>query len=59
MDYFYAQIDSNAVCYAILQTHAPIEQPDMVALDAYDEAYLGKRWTGSAWESPAAAPAEP
>jgi hypothetical protein len=50
MAYYYAQINQDSICFAILQTYAPINQPHMITISAYDESVLGKRWTGSTWE---------
>jgi hypothetical protein len=50
MAFYYAQLNSDQICYAILQTYAAIAQPNMIAIPSYTESYLGKRWTGSTWE---------
>jgi hypothetical protein len=50
MTYYYAQINPSSVCFAILQTYAEITDEDMILIPAYDESYLGKRWTGTSWE---------
>ena len=50
MSYYYAQINQDSICYAILQTYAEIVQADMISISSYDESVLGKRWTGTTWE---------
>ena len=50
MSYYYAEINQDSICFAILQTYAPINQPHMITISSYDESYLGKRWTGTTWE---------
>lgn len=58
MTYYYAQIDSNFICFAVTQTSGPISQPDMIAIDSYDTSLLGKVWSDGQWldapETPAA-----
>ena len=46
---YYAQIDSNSVCFAVTQTSGPIDQPDMIAIDSYDTSLLGKVWSNGQW----------
>jgi hypothetical protein len=52
MIYYYAQVNSDAICYAVLQTYAEIVQTNMISIPAYDESYLGMEWTGSEWITP-------
>ena len=41
---FYAQIDSNNICYAVTQTSGEIIQADMISIPAYDESLLGMKY---------------
>jgi len=50
MVYYYAEINQDSICFAVLQTHSQLTQPSMISIDSYDESYLFKRWTGSTWE---------
>ena len=50
MTYYYAQTNDSSICYALLQTYAQINASNMISITAYDESYLGKRWTGTSWE---------
>ena len=50
MNYFYAQINQDDVCYAVSSTHGVIVDPDLIQLNSFDESVLGKRWTGTTWE---------
>ncbi len=43
MSNYYAQINADRVAYAVTAPHAPIQAPDMVPLDTYDETVIGKR----------------
>jgi len=49
MRYFYAQIDEDGFCVAVLNTHAPIESPLMVAMEAYDSSFIGRQFVDGAW----------
>ena len=49
MRYFYAQIDGDGVCIALLDTNAPASLPFMIAIESMDETLLGKTWTGTEW----------
>jgi hypothetical protein len=50
MTRYYAEINQDSICFAILQTHAAINELHMIVINSYDESVLGKRWTGTAWE---------
>ena len=54
MSNYYAQIDSNSVCFAVTQTSGPINQPDMIAIESYDTSLLGKVWDNGEWLDPPA-----
>lgn len=48
---FYAQLNAEDIVIAVTQTSGEIDDPKMIALDNYDTSVLGKRWTGTHWES--------
>jgi hypothetical protein len=50
MRHYYAQINSEGIVVAVLDTHAEIVAPDMVPLVSFDSAKVGEHWTGSAFE---------
>lgn len=45
----YAQINAGGVCVGLLDTPGTINAPHMIAVADYDQALIGKRWTGAAW----------
>lgn len=49
---YYAQIDSEGICFAVSKLSSTVEQADMILIDSYDTALLGKRRnaTTEAWE---------
>lgn len=47
---YYAQIDLNGICYAVTETSGIIEQADMIPIDGFDQALLGKKRVENAWE---------
>lgn len=47
---YYAQINKNNVCYAVLMLSGEVKSADMIRLSEYDEGLLGKRWNGESWE---------
>jgi len=51
--FYYAQINSASICYAVTQTAGEITQSDMIPVDSYDTTLLGKEWTESGWVEPA------
>lgn len=51
----YAQIQ-NGLCIAISQLAGPVELPDMVAIDSYDENLIGKAYDPGSGEFSAPAP---
>lgn len=55
----YAQLLADGVCFAVSQTHSPIEGPDLVEVPAYDESYIGKRHVGGGVFESVAPPARP
>lgn len=48
--YFYAQLNSSGVCFAVTQTSGPIDAPDMIPLDSYDVSYLDRTYANGAWQ---------
>lgn len=48
---FYAQLNAEDIVIAVTQTSGEIDDPKMIELDSYDHTVLGKRWTGTHWES--------
>jgi hypothetical protein len=58
MPHHYAQLTPAGVAFAITETHAELNAPDLLPLPRYDTSVLGRRWTGTHWEDSAPAPAE-
>lgn len=54
----YAQIDGAGKCVGELSTPGEINAPHMIAVDGTQAPYIGKRWTGSAWQAVAPTEAE-
>lgn len=59
MSFYYAQITSDQICFAVTQTHGPISQPDMIPITSYDTSLLGKIWTNDEWLDPPPIPPAP
>lgn len=50
--YYYAQINSQSVCHSITQLAKPIALEHVIAINSYDESYLGMFWDGVEWSTP-------
>lgn len=51
--FYYAQINENNVCTALLDTPAEItDNPKMILIDTYDLSVLGKKYNSGKWEEP-------
>ena len=69
MPHHYAQLTPAGVAFAITETHAELNAPDLLPLPRYETSVLGRRWTGTHWEdvaqalpeapAPSVAPREP
>ncbi|WP_448677641.1 hypothetical protein [Delftia acidovorans] len=55
MPHHYAQLTPACVAFAITETHAELDAPDLLPLPRYDTSVLGRRWTGTHWEDVAQA----
>ncbi|BDE72844.1 MULTISPECIES: hypothetical protein [Delftia] len=55
MPHHYAQLTPAGVAFAITETHAELNAPDLLPLPRYDTSVLGRRWTGTHWEDVAQA----
>jgi hypothetical protein len=51
--FYYAEIDENSVCKAVLETGSIIEEPHMIAIESYDTSILGKIYNpeNNTWSS--------
>ena len=49
--FHYAYICSSGVCYAVVRLDFRVCREDAIAVDSLDVSIIGKRWTGSLWES--------
>lgn len=49
MRHCYAQIDGAGICTSVIDTHAPIDAPDMIPILTADPDYIGQTWTGEEW----------
>jgi hypothetical protein len=47
----YAQLDENMICVADSDLHSIVEAPHMIQIELTVESPLGKRWTGSEFET--------
>lgn len=52
MTHYYAQIDTNLVCFAITETSGYVEQTDMISVSSFDTTLLGKVWSDGQWVDP-------
>lgn len=48
-NYFYAQIDSNNICYVISNLSGEVKSNDMIRLSEYDISLLGKKYDNGKW----------
>src|SRR5260370_20931158 len=55
MPHHYVQLTPAGVAFAITETHAELDAPDLLPLPRYDTSVLGRRWTGTHWEDVAQA----
>ena len=49
--FFYAQLNEDSIAVAVIQVTSEIDAPGLIALDRFDTSVIGKRWTGTHWES--------
>ncbi len=49
MRHCYAQINELGLCTGVIDTHAPIDAPDMIPILTADPVYIGQTWTGEEW----------
>ena len=47
MRWYYAQIDENNICVGISDLSGEVNAPDMIKIDNYNEALLGKKYNNS------------
>lgn len=50
MRWYYAQIDENNICIGISDLSGEVNGPDMIKIDNYNEALLGKKYNNDSWE---------
>ena len=41
---YYAQLDTNNICFAVVETNEKLEAPNCIEIDKYDESLLGKMY---------------
>ena len=56
---YYAQLDGNAICIAVTETHTQLSAPNLVSLLTYDTTVLGKKYINGAFTELPPAPAHP
>ena len=65
--FYYARINSAAICTSVWRLDEPLHRPDAIAVDSLDNYLIGKQWDGTKWLpagvrapalTPAAAPAQ-
>lgn len=49
--FYYAQLNEDYIAVAVNQVTSEIDAPGVIALDRFDVSVIGKRWTGTHWES--------
>lgn len=53
MRYYYAIVNTdsygNQICNGLIDTFDAINQDNYIRIDTFDEALLGKMWTGTEW----------
>ena len=54
---YYAQLNAGVVC-AVTETAAPIDSPDMIALESFDTSLLGHAYSNGVFTAPPA-PVDP
>lgn len=52
MEYFYAQIGDDGVCFSVTQTAGSIDDPKMIPLDTFKTDILGCTWLDGQWIKP-------
>lgn len=52
MRYYYAELNESGVCVAVVDTHEPIDSPQMVAIESPDESYLFRTYADGAFGAP-------
>ena len=49
--FFYVQLNVNRVAESVIQAAGELTGGNLLRLQSYDATVLGKRWTGTHWES--------
>lgn len=49
--FFYAKLNELNIAVAVAQSNVELHDDSLVRLQSYDPTVLGKRWTGTHWES--------
>lgn len=60
--YYYAQIDENNICVGVSDLSGEVNTDNMIRLDTYDLAVMGKKYEDGTWlevENPEPEPPEP
>lgn len=50
MRYYYAELNDDGMCIAVVNTHEPIESPKMIAIESPDDSYLFRTYTNGVWQ---------
>lgn len=51
MEYYYAQLDENSICFVVTQNSGDMSQyPNLIRIQSFDDSLLGKKWNGTDWE---------
>lgn len=56
--YYFAQVDERGLCFSVAQLAGVVDSADLIPIDVYDEAFLGRVWDGNEWSDPPAPPSE-
>ena len=49
MDFNYAQINTDNICFAVSDLSGEVKADNMIRLETYDASLLGKRYVNGKW----------
>jgi len=49
MNYYYAQINTDNICFAVSDLSGEVRADNMIRLENYDASLLGKRYVDGKW----------
>lgn len=48
--YYYAQLNDKGICCSISDLASEMTESCLIAIDSFDESYMGKLWDGETWQ---------